>query len=362
MKKILIITNHSYMLWQFRRELISSLIAPGNQVIIALPFGDRVEELRNLGCRLIDTPMERRGTNPARELKLMGHYRRILKAEKPDLVLTYSVKPNVYGGILCRLMKIPRCIHVQGIGTAFQKPVLNSFVTVLYRMAAKGAKVVFFENSENARLFREKGITEEKQVCLLSGAGVNLKHFTQAEYPREEPVRFLYLGRMMKEKGFGELLEAAQSLFSQGMDFHLDLVGFQEEQWQQTIEKLKNMGFVTDHGFQTDPRPFYAKAHCVILPSYHEGMSNVLLEAAATGRPVITSNIPGCREAVEDGVTGFTCRVRDPEDLKAKMRAFLDLHQDRRKEMGIRGREKMEKEFDREQVVARTLAAVFQEE
>ena len=145
MKKILIITNHSYMLWQFRRELIGALIAQGNQVLIALPFGDRVEELRNLGCRLLDTPMNRRGTDPVQEMKLVGRYYRILKAEKPDLVLTYSVKPNVYGGILCRIMGIPRCMHVQGIGTAFNKKWLRGIVTVLYRMAARGAKTVFFE-------------------------------------------------------------------------------------------------------------------------------------------------------------------------------------------------------------------------
>ena len=362
MKKILIITNHSYMLWQFRRELIAALVARGLEVVIALPFGDRVEELKSLGCRLIDTPLERRGTNPMEEMKLLMRYRRILKQEKPDLVLTFSVKPNVYGGILCRLMKIPRCMHVQGIGTAFQKPVLSGLVTLLYRLAAGGAKTVFFENQENARLFREKKITDEKHQLVLPGAGVNLSHFEAREYPRRDTVRFLYLGRLMREKGIRELFDALEQLHREGENFHLDIVGFQEEQWQENVERLEKLCICTHHGFRFDPRPYYGNADCVVLPSYHEGMSNVLLEAGATARPVITSDIPGCREAVEDGVTGYLCRSKDTEDLKNKLRKFIHLPREEAREMGLRAREKMQRQFDKNQVVAMTLAALLQEE
>ena len=362
MKKIIIITNHSYMLWQFRRELISSLIAYGNQVIIVLPFGEKTEELRALGCRLLDTPMNRRGTNPMQELKLLREYRRILKAEKPDLVLTYSVKPNLYGGILCAVMGIARCMHVQGTGTAFQKPLLRSFVTVLYRVAARGAKVVFFENEDNARLFREKRIIRPDQQRILPGAGVNLEYFSAAEYPQGDRVHFLFLGRLMQEKGIRELLDALEQLYREGEQFHLDILGFQEEQWQREVERLKKLGICTHHGFQLDPRPFYKKAHCVVLPSYHEGMSNVLLEAGATARPVITSNIPGCREAVEEGITGYLCESRNTEALKEKLRQFLHLPRDAARQMGLCARKKMESEFDRNQVVALTIAAIMREE
>ena len=159
-----------------------------------------------------------------------------------------------------------------------------------------------------------------------------------------------------------ELIAALEQLLEEGYSFHLDLVGFQEEQWQQRLENLRKAGVCTDHGFQPDPRPFYEMAHCVVLPSYHEGMSNVLLEAGATGRPVITSDIPGCREAVDNGSTGLTCPPADVRGLKNVIREFLALPRESRREMGERGRRKMESEFDRNQVVARTLDAIFQEE
>lgn len=362
MKKILIFTNNSFMLWQFRRELISSLVAEGNEVILALPFEEKIPELRALGCRCVHTPLDRRGMNPVTDGKLLLHYRRILIRETPDLVLTYSVKPNVYAGILCRMLGIGRCMHVQGIGTAFQRPLLRPIVTGLYRLGARGARVVFFENQDNARLFREKNIVKKETVCVLPGAGVNLRHFSLREYPGGEPVRLLYLGRLMKEKGVEELFTALEQLRQEGYSFHLDVVGFQEEQWHQRMEPLRQAGVCTDHGFRPDPRPCYENAHCVILPSYHEGMSNVLLEAAATGRPLIASDIPGCREAVADGVSGYLCPPRDVKALKKKIAEFLALPREAREEMGRAGRRKMESEFDRNQVVAQTLAALLQEE
>ena len=359
MKKILILTNHSFMLWQFRRELIAALMEQGNTVVIGTPFGDRVEDFRSLGIKMIDTPLHRRGMNPVEDSQLLIRYFRILRSEKPDLVITYSIKPNIYAGFACRMLGIPYCANVQGLGTAFQKKVMAALVTGMYRAALKKSKTVFFENSANADLFVQKGIIPMEKRCVLNGAGINLEFHTVQPYPETSPVHFLYLGRLMKEKGIGDLFEAATQLHREGYSFHLDLVGFYEDAYNEAARQLEQAGIATFHGFQPNPQSYYKAAHCVVLPSYHEGMSNVLLEAAATGRPVITSDIPGCREAVIPGESGLLCTAQDTLSLKDAMKRFLSFSPAERAEMGRRGREYMESRFDKKTVVETTLRALL---
>ena len=357
--KFLIITNHSYMLWQFRRELIEALLQRG-EVVISMPFVGHEQDFTDLGCRCIETKLERRGTNPLEERALFVAYRKLLKAEKPDLVMTYSIKPNLYAGFLCQRMKIPYCVNVQGLGTAFQKKRMAALVSLLYRMALKKAQTVFFENEANAKFFVESGILSAEKVTRIPGAGVNLERYPLKPYPTEESgLRFFFLGRIMREKGVDELFAVARRLKAKyGDSVQFDFVGFFEDDYKQTVEELSRDGIIHFHGFQANPEPYYAAAHCVVLPSWHEGMSNVLLEGAATGRALICSDIPGCREAVEEGRSGFLASVRDEESLYQSVEAFICLTASERKEMGIRGRQKMEAEFDRKQVVKETLNAL----
>ena len=354
-KTVLIATNHSFMLWQFRRELIAELLREHN-VIISAPRGDHWEDFETMGCRMEDTPIDRRGVNPATDLRLFFHYRALLRREKPDLVITYSIKPNIYAGFACRLQNIPCCANVQGLGTAFQTRGLAAFVSLLYEAALKKSRVVFFENEESAALFREWKIIPGERQCILSGAGVNLEYHPARPYPHNEPVHFLYLGRLMKEKGVSELFSAARRLHEEGHNFVLDVVGFyDDEEYETQVTQLQADGIAVFHGFQPDPRPYYAAADCVVLASYHEGMSNVLLEGAATGRPLITSDIPGCREAVEPEVTGLLCQAKDEESLYWAMKDFLVLPPERRAAMGEAGRRRMEQRFDRAAVVRATM-------
>lgn len=359
MKRILILSNHSFMLWQFRRELIGAMIAKGMDVTVGVPFGEHIEDFRNLGCRMVDIPVDRRGINPLRDLGLFFRYWQLLRSEKPDMVVTYSIKPNIYAGFACRMLNVPYCVNVQGLGTAFQKPLIRNIVTFMYRAAAKKAKVVFFENSGNAELFRVKKITPASRQVVLPGAGINLEHHALRPYPDNEPIRFLYLGRLMKEKGIDELFAAVNMLHGDGVRFRLDLVGFFEDSYKDQVEALCRMGIAQFHGFQPDPRPYYGAADCVVLPSYHEGMSNVLLEAAATGRVLITSDIPGCREAVEEGISGFTCPVQDARSLYEAMKKVARLSAGQRREMGLAGRKRMEAIFDKQTVVNATMEAIF---
>ena len=356
-KKIMVLTNHSYMLWQFRRELIAELMKE-HEVIISMPFVGHEEDFQAMGLRCIETAIDRRGINPKTDFKLLKTYYGMLKEEKPDLVITYSIKPNIYAGLVCGMLKIPFCANVQGLGTAFQKAGLAQFVTLLYKLAFRKVRTVFFENEANAEEFQKRHIIPIEKQTVLHGAGINLEYYKTQSYPQNEKIHFLYLGRIMKEKGMDELFTAVSKLHKEGAQFVLDLVGFFEDEYKEQVEHLQNEGIAVFHGFQQDPRPYYKNADCIVLPSYHEGMSNVLLEAAATGRPLITSDIPGCREAVEDGNTGFLVQVKNSESLYEAMKKVLKMSAEEREAMGNAGHEKMEREFRKEMVVAETIKAL----
>ena len=350
----LILTNHSYMLWQFRKELIDKLAETGD-VVISTPFVGHEEDFKKK-YRCVETKIDRRGINPVKDLMLYSFYIKLLKTERPDMVITYSIKPNIYGGYACRKLGIPYCVNIQGLGTAFQKEPMATIVSQMYRVALNGAKCVFFENRANAEEFVRRRIVKEEKITVLNGAGVNLEEYTYQPYPDEsDGIHFLYLGRIMKEKGIDELLEAIKSIKNKyGNKVKFDFVGFYDDDYKEKIEKMVEEGLIVFHGFKADPKPYYTRSHCVVLPSYHEGMSNVLLEAAATGRTIICSDIPGCREAVDNGITGFLCEKGSPESLERTIDKVVLLNRTEREAMGRRGRSKMEREFDKNFVVVKT--------
>lgn len=348
------------MLYQFRRELIEELMKR-HEVVLSMPFVGHEDDFRKMGLRCIETNVDRRGINPKTDWKLMKTYYRMLKAENPDMVITYSIKPNIYAGFVCGKLNIPFCANVQGLGTAFQKPALAKFVTALYKRAFRTVRTVF-ENEANAAEFTNRKIMKPEKQVVLHGAGINLEHHQYKPYPDNAKIRFLYLGRIMKEKGMDELFEAAERLHGEGAALVLDLVGFFEDEYKEKVEELQSRGIAVFHGFQEDPRPFYASADCIVMPSWHEGMSNVNLEAAAAGRPVITTDIPGCREAVEDGKTGILCQVKNAESLYQAMKKALGMTKEERVQMGKAGRRKMEREFEKTVVVKETTAGIGIEE
>ncbi len=354
--QILILANHSGGLYDFRKNLIAELKKHAT-VTAAVPRNDRWEELNNLADKVIELPIDRRGMNPLHDSKLFRQYRAMLKEVKPDLVLTYTIKPNIYGGMACRMAHIPYAVNITGLGSAIENGGwLKKFVLALYKPALKGAKVVFFENAGNRDTLVKTGVVPDGRDVVLNGAGVNLEDYPYQTYPQDGPVRFLFVGRVMHEKGVDELFAAAKRMkqkYGDGVQFHI--VGSFEEAYKPVMDELEQAGVVQYHGYQSDMKPFYAMASCVVLPSYHEGMSNVLLEAAASGRPLITSNIPGCREAVEDGVSGYLCPTKDTDPLFDTMQRFAELPQDCRAEMGLRGRQRMEEQFSKTAVVAKTI-------
>ncbi len=360
MKKILILANSSGGLFRFRKELVERLIHEGNDVYISTPNGDYIENIKKLKAKVIISKIYRRSINPIHDLRLVLQYLKIVQTIKPDLIITYTIKPNIYGGIISRILRIPYVSNITGLGTVFQKKnLIKKLVCILYKISEKSAKIVFFENVENKETFLKLHLIERKQAHILNGAGVNLVDFPLTDYPKNNnATRFLFIGRIMKEKGVDELFDAIKKLISEGTDCSLDIVGPYEENYAEVIKKYVEEGWLHYHGYQKDVRPFIANCHCAVLPSWHEGMSNVNLECASMGRPIITSDIHGCKEAVVNGTSGILVEKKNTEDLKRAMQIFDELPYQKRKEMGIAARKLMESKFSKERVVAETISVL----
>jgi glycosyltransferase involved in cell wall biosynthesis len=367
-KKILISLNTAWNLLNFRAGLINGLISSGFEVIAVAPSGKYVSELELLGCRFVHLEMDNQGTHPIRDLLLMWRYWRLLKTEKPDLCLFYTVKPNVYGSLASDFCRIPFINNVSGLGAVFiQGGVLRQFVSALYRLAFRNSNRVFFQNWDDLGLFLENRLVKKELTDVLPGSGINLHRFTPVgDADRKQltsPFRFLLIGRILKDKGVVEFVKAAQLLKELGLKAEFCLLGFLDVQNPAAIssEQMKewtDQGFVKYLGVNDDVREHIALADCIVLPSYREGTPRTLLEAAAMGKPIITTNVVGCKEVVEHGVNGFLCEVKSAQDLALKMKEMVLLSEDQRILMGQNGRLKMEKEFDENIVIQKYLQAI----
>ncbi|MDO4555750.1 MAG: glycosyltransferase family 4 protein [Lachnospiraceae bacterium] len=362
MGRILILANFDLGLYKFRKDLIAELMKEGNEIYISLPYGKLVEPLKKMGCIFLDTSVDRRGINPVTDGKLFFCYIKMIRKIRPDYIISYTIKPNIYGGIAAAISKVPYALNITGLGTAFQKDgFVKKLVCFLYKTTCRKAHTVFFENEDNRRTFLKYHLVNEEKTYRLNGAGINLEEYPYTPYPEiEDEIRFLFIGRIMKEKGVDELFEAARKIRNQYPQAVFELVGLYEDDYKERIEQLEKEGVVRFYGYQEDVRPFIAKAHCFVLPSYHEGMANTLLESAAMCRPLITSRIHGCMEAVEDGKSGYLVRVKDSDELEEKIRDFIELDWMQKERFGIRSREIMEEKFEKGMVVGETVTAIKQ--
>jgi len=338
-----------------------ALVDKGNEVVISAPLDDKIKEVESLGFKVIVTDFDRQGINPIADVKLMWRYRTLIGQIKPDVVLTYTIKPNLYGGMACRLRGVPQIANVTGLGAAVEYPGMMQKLTIfLYKIAMRKTRLTFFQNTDNMSFCQEHNMVKGA-VRLIPGSGVNLQYHAKKPYPAEtEPVRFLFMGRIRREKGIEEFLTAAERITKKYKDVEFHVVGGCEGDYEGRLLDLQNKGIITYHGRQQDVRPFLAMAACTLHPSFYpEGMSNVLLETCSTGRPIMTTMRAGCREIVEDGRNGFLVKQQDAEDLIAKVEKFLALPYAERKAMGDAAREKAEREFDRNIVVKAYLEAVY---
>lgn len=350
---ILILSNNIGGLYSFRKEVVQAIMEAGYDVYISIPDDENPQSnfFTEIGCNIIPTAFNRRGVNPFADFKLMMTYRKLIKKLRPLVVLTYTIKPNVYGGLACRLCGVSQLANVTGLGDAVENDGWMQNLTVfLYRLGLGKARCVFFQNRTNQVFCIRKRIVGNDSV-LLPGSGVNLQHHTYQDYPDDNIIRFLYIGRIKKDKGCEELFEMAKTVKANYSSVEFQVLGSIEGNYQAELNELQKEGIIKFLGSTSDVRPYIGAVHCTIMPSYHEGMSNVNLESAANGRPVITTNVPGCKETVDDCETGYLVKPRDAHDLMVGVERFLSLTHGQKNQMGINARKKVEREFDRNIVV-----------
>ena len=357
---ILIFTNSIGGLYSFRKEVVKAIIVSGYEVYISEPNDDeRVRYFEGIGCHIIKTEFDRRGINPLKDLGLMMRYRKIIRQLKPRAVLTYTIKPNIYGGMACRLCGVPQLANVTGLGDAVENGGwLQKLTVTLYKIGLGNARCIFFQNASNRDFFIKNGIVDENSI-LLPGSGVNLQHHVFQKYPTDEgKIRFLFIGRLLKDKGIEEYFETAKAIEEKYPFTEFQILGSVEGPYQAKLDELVKEGIVKHLGTTSDVRPFIGAVECTIMPSYHEGMSNVNLESQAAGRPVITTNVPGCKETVDEGITGYLVESKSSENLISAVERFIALPYSQKVVMGQNGREKVKREFDRRIVIDAYLKAL----
>ena len=353
MKKVLLIANEYTTIVDFRLELVEGLVNNGYDVYVALPFDEHNKLISDRGARVIDLAMSRKGMNPLSELKTVVSINKVVNSVKPDIILTFTIKPNSYGGMVAGVKKIPYIANITGLGTAIESEGLVSKISLLlYRIGLRKAASVYFQNESNKEFMINKRVVKNN-YRLIPGSGVNLNKYKLLDYPSDDKgLRFAYIARVMYEKGIEEYICAAQSIKEKYPNCEFHIFGYCEQGYESKMSKLSDSGTVIYHGQVDDMVSVYRDMHCIVHPSFYpEGLSNVLLEASASGRPIITTDKPGCRELVSDGYNGYMIRQKDSDDLIDKLNKFISLSFEEKKQMGINGRKYVEKKYDRNIVV-----------
>lgn len=357
--RIVILANNDIGLFKFRKELICELVKK-HEVFICLPNGDYISELEALGCKFINCKyLDRHGMNPFQELNLLFFYFTLIMKYRPNMVLTYTIKPNVYGGLACGVMGVPYVANITGLGTAVEnKGILQKITIFLYRMGLRKAQKVFFQNNYDKEYMQIKGIVKQN-IDVLPGSGVNLYEYHLMEYPQNEEVHFLFIARVMKEKGIEQYIDAARYIRKKYPYTRFHVCGACEQDYRYELEKNEKEGILEYHGLVNDMLNLQEISSCTIHPTYYpEGLSNVLLESCACGRVIITTSRPGCKELVEEGVNGYLVNEKDSDDLINKIESFLHLSWENKKKMGLAGRRLVEKYYDRQIVVEKYLKEI----
>lgn len=355
MAKILMLSNHHLYTYKFRKEIIQGFLDNGDEVHLVLPYGKYVEELKKMGCQYTNVELDRRGTNIFKELKLVFSYYKIIKKERPDYLISYTIKPNIYGGILSRILSVKNIPNITGLGSGFNRTSMNKLLQILYRFSFEKAYHILFQNDSDLEKIKLLGV-KLTDYSVIPGSGINILDNDYLSYPtNKHKTNFLFIGRIMKEKGIGELALAAEILEKKYNHIKFTVIGFCEEDYKVEFDKILQTNVFNYEGFQDNTDEFIREAHAIILPTYSEGMSNVLLEASIKGRPVLASNIPGCKEIVNDGETGFIFEPKNPDSIVEAIENFLSLSYKDKLEMGLKAREKIKNEFSRELIVQKYL-------
>lgn len=357
---IVLTVNAAWNIWNFRRSLVQALLDDGYSLTILAPIDDSAVKLQNMGCRVEDLEISRKGLNPVEEFRLALRMRAAFKRLRPDIVLSYTIKNNIFGSFASRGLDHAFIPNVTGLGTAFLSgKVMQTLVERLYRSAFRGLRTVFFQNLDDLLLFQRRGLIAPEQAKLLPGSGIDLSRFSLSEYPAQHgETRFLMIGRLLRDKGVMEYVAAARQVQKDCPSAKFQLLGALDTDNRTAIDRSMldewvQEGVIDYLGTTTDVRPLLSQAHCIILPSYREGAPRTLIEAAAMGRPSIATDVPGCRSVVDNGATGLLCEVRSVPSLAEAMRQFLTMPENEAALWGVRAREKAVAEFSDQIVIDR---------
>lgn len=350
--------NAAWNIWNFRRPVVEALAGDGHRITVLAPPDDAAAELERLACRFRPLEMSVKGLNPLADLKLQRRFKRVFQEEQPDVVLSYTIKNNIFGARAARAVGVPFLPNVTGLGTAFQSgKLLQTVAEQLYRRSFNALPTVFFQNEDDRDLFLDRAMIRADQARLLPGSGIDLVRFTPVAMPPEKgPPVFLMIARLLRDKGVVEFVEAARRIKVRHPKARFQLLGGTGAENRSAIDAAAVENWVAEGvveylGTTNDVRPAIAAASCVVLPSYREGAPRTLIEAAAMARPVITTDVPGCRAVVERDVSGFLCEVRSAESLATTIERFLALSPEVKQSMGKAGRAKMEREYEQTIVV-----------
>lgn len=362
--RIAIVINTSWNIFNFRYSLIKAFLAEGHEVIAIAPNDSYSRRLIKAGCTFVPVAMAK-GTNPFTDLWLIWRLYQTYRRIKPDVLLHYTIKPNIYGAIAAHFANIPAINNVSGLGTVFiVKDFISAIALRLYKFAFRYPEKVFFQNEDDRQLFLHHNLVKPEKTDVLPGSGIDLDRFRPGSaFKRQQPITFLMIARVLYEKGIVEYVEACRLVKAQYPEVKCQLLGRVDERSRSGIkqEKLDEWlatGVITYLGTTDDVAPVIAAADCVVLPSYREGTPRTLLEAAAMGKPLIATNVPGCREVVNDGINGLLCRAKCAEDLAAKMLQMMNMPDTRLEEMGKQSREIAETRFNDRFVIDRYLKAI----
>jgi glycosyltransferase involved in cell wall biosynthesis len=363
---VLIAVNAAWNVVNFRAALVRALVADGHEVIAAVPDDGALPAVEALGARVVVVPMTSASTSIIGDLSLLWRYFRLLWRERPDAFLGWTIKPNTYGSLAARLLGVPRINNVSGLGTVFIRETwVTRVAEQLYRLGLGGASTVFFQNHDDRAEFVARGLVDPAQVEVLPGSGIDAAHYDPAAFPRDDDgtVRFLMVARLIRDKGVTEFVEAARIVRARHPHARFALLGFLDVDNATAISRAELEGWVAEGvveylGAAEDVRPFIGNCDCVVLPSYREGLSRVLLEAGAMARPAIATDVPGCRDVIVPGKTGLLCALRDPASLAECMIALLAMSPADRAAMGFSARTHVSESFDEGRVVAAYRAAL----
>lgn len=363
--RIAVVLNTSWNIYNFRMNFVSTLLSQGYEVHTIAPVDDYTHFLTGAGCVHHNVKMDSRGANPVKDSLLIGELFLIYRKIKPDIILHYTIKPNVYGTLAATMLRIPVINNVCGLGTVFLKKNLVSAVALfLYKISFRFASKVFFQNPDDLQLFLDKKLVPPGAVDLVPGSGIDLARFGPMPFQRNKRFTFLMISRLISDKGVFEYVEAIKKLKNNGVDARFQLLGAMDPEHKRGIEPAIIEGWIRDGiveylGITDNVRLVIGQADCIVLPSYREGTPRTLLEAASSGKPIVATDVPGCNHVVSHNFNGLLCNLKDADDLAEKMRIMSNLDDETLRQFGQNGRGKIETEFDESLVINKYLSALL---